>query len=109
MTEGTVEFRKQHDTANPLTITCTDNGGVVDLTPATLIRIIASSASTGTQVFAATVTGSNIGVVTRPWQTLDVATPGTINLEVEVTWPGGTVQTFPSNGYLRVIIERDLG
>ena len=96
---------KQHDTAGPLTITCTDNGAVVNLTTATTVKVIATGAAT----FTRTVTGSSAGVVVMPWQTADVANVGLLQLEVEVTWGDGTIQTFPSDGFLRVNIVRDLG
>lgn len=99
---------KQHDTAPPLVATLTDAGTPIDLTAATGIKVIGSQA--GAVKFSRTVTGSNAGVVQMPWQAADTATPGVINIEVEVTWPGnGGVQSFPASGYLTVIIERDLG
>jgi hypothetical protein len=100
---------KQHDTAPDLSITLTDNGAVVDLTPATSIRIIA--VRRGAPVFSRVVTGSSLGVVTMVWQPLDTSLPGELAIEVEVDWPGSPskTQTFPPNGVLRVNIEPDLG
>lgn len=96
---------KQGDTGPPLTITCTDNGDAVDLSAADTVKVIADGAAT----FTRTVTGSNAGVVVMPWQTTDTAALGQIQLEVEVTWQDGTIQTFPGEGFLRVTVTNDLG
>ena len=99
---------KQHDTIPQLSITCSDNGAVVDLSTATTIKIIASM--NNVPVFARTVTGSSVGVVTMNWQPADTAIPGMLELEVEVTWPQPfATQTFPASGRLRVNIAPDLG
>ena len=98
---------KQHDTAPPLVATLTDAGVPIDLTAATGIKVIGAQA--GAVKFSRTVTGSNVGVVTMPWSAGDTATPGIIQIEVEVTWPDGKVQSFPASGYLTVNVERDLG
>ena len=99
---------KRGDTAPPLSVTLTDNGTPVDLTTATTIRVRA--AMNGTPVFTHTVTGTNQGVITMPWQATDTAIPGMLEIECEVTWPGTTapVQTFPADGRLRVNIEPDI-
>jgi hypothetical protein len=98
---------KQHDTAPTLTITCTDNGTPVDLTAAASVKVIGSLE--GLVLFSDTATGDADGVVTRPWVAEDTDTAGTVLVEVEVTWPGGAVQTFPADGYLTVLILPDLG
>lgn len=99
---------KAHDTAPDLSITLTDNGAVVDLTPATSIKIIASMR--GAPVFSRIVTGTALGVVTMAWQPADTAAAGMLDIEVEVDWPGSPAkpQTFPPDGVLRVNIEPDL-
>jgi len=105
---------KQHDTAPPLraTLTNTDDAGTitpVDLTAASAVKVIGSR--NGTALFTRTVTGTNQGVVVMPWSVGDTAAPGLINVEIEVTWPGSpaTVQTFPANGTLTVLVDKDLG
>jgi hypothetical protein len=97
---------KRGDTAPPLRATITDNGAGVDLTPATL-RVIGKR--NGTTVFTHAVTGTDQGVIVMPWVDGDTSTPGLISIEIEATWPGGTVQTWPASGYLSVLVERDLG
>lgn len=104
---------KQHDTAPAVSITCTGDAGPVDLTTATQVKIIGSLE--GLVLFADVTTGTDEGVVTRAWFPGDVdtagdtATSGTILVEVEVTWPDGTVETFPADGYLTVEVLPDLG
>ena len=99
---------KRGDTIPQLSITCSDNGAIVDLSTATTIKIIASM--NNVPVFARTTTGSSEGIVTMDWQPADTAVPGMLELEVEVTWPQPfAVQTFPADGVLRVNIEPDLG
>jgi hypothetical protein len=97
---------KRGDTAPPLRAVITDNGAGVDLTPATL-RVIGKR--NGQTIFTHGVTGTDQGVIVMPWVDGDTAVPGLISIEIEATWPGGTVQTWPASGYLNVLIERDLG
>ena len=52
--------------------------------------------------------GVNPGVFTYPWAVGDTAQAGRMFAEVEVTFLDGTVQTFPTVGYERVIIRGDL-
>jgi hypothetical protein len=46
--------------------------------------------------------------VTHVWIAGETDTVGNMNVEVEATWPDGSVQTFPYLGYLRVSIGQDL-
>jgi|SRR5690349_7148688 len=98
---------KQHDTAPPLQVECTDAGTPVDLTGASSVKVVGSR--DGQAVFSEVTTGDAQGVVTRPWADGDTDTTGILLVEVEVTWPGGGVETFPPNGYLTVLITPDLG
>lgn len=102
---GTVDV-KQYDTGPPLIITLTNGTTPLDLTTAS-VKVVGNMF--GAVVFARTAPGSSAGVVTMPWQRTDTAVPGKMNVEVHVTWPDGTVQTFPPRGYLTVNIAADLG
>jgi hypothetical protein len=98
---------KQHDTAPALRAVITDDGTPVDLTPAT-IKVIGKR--NGTVVFSrAATTKTNLGVVTMLWGPTDTALPGLIAIEFEATWVDGTVQSYPPNGYLCVLVDPDLG
>lgn len=102
-----IMYIKRGDTAPSLQSTLTDNGETLDLTSATAIRVI--GAQGGAVLFDRTAAGDDSGVVTMPWDAADTATIGVIFVEWEVTWPNGTIQTFPAGGYQRVSVTRDLG
>lgn len=53
-------------------------------------------------------TDATKAVVTHTWTAPQTATLGLLLVEVEVTWPGGRKQTFPSDGYIQVRISDDL-
>lgn len=97
---------KRGDTAPPLTLTLTDNDVPVDLTGAT-VRVIGVDRA-GTVVIDDVLTGSDVGVVVRPWAAVDTATVRDLTVEAEVTWPDLSVQTFPAEGSLTVRIVPDL-
>ena len=52
---------------------------------------------------------SNPGWVNCQWVVGDTDLSGTFDVEIEVTWAGGSKQTFPPNGYGLLVIEDDLG
>lgn len=97
---------KRGDTAPPLTLTLTDDDVPVDLTGAT-VRVIGVDRA-GTVVIDDALTGSDVGVVVRPWAAADTATVRDLTVEAEVTWPDTTTQTFPAEGSLTVRIVPDL-
>ena len=99
---------KQFDVLPPISISCTIDGAPVDLTTATAIRVIGSR--NGAQAFSyLSPYRSGGGIVTAAWQAADTAVAGMIALEVEVTWPGGGITTFPAHGALLINVERGLG
>ena len=94
----------RNDLKPDLVITLRDDNGPVDLTAATSTRVIARR--DGTVLFtraAASVTA--LGVVTTLWQTADTSVVGTIDVEVEVTWPGTKLQTFRANNVVEVVAD----
>jgi hypothetical protein len=98
---------KRGDTAPALRAELTDNGEPIDLTPAT-VKVIGKR--NGAAVFSrAATTKTNLGVVTMAWGPTDTMLPGLISIEIELTWANGDVQTLPSNGYLQVLVDPDLG
>lgn len=48
-------------------------------------------------------------VISHDWQPAETNVAKTLLVEVEATWPGGTIQTFPYSGFLRTVIHSDLG
>lgn len=99
---------KQHDTAPALRVTVTDEfGELANFTPAT-VKVIGKL--NGVLVFSRpATTKTNQGIITMAWQPADTATPGLLRIEIEATWPDGTVQSYPPSGYLSVQIDPDLG
>lgn len=53
-----------------------------------------------------TTAASGLGAVS--FTSTDTATPGNYALELQVTYSGGTIETFPENGYVAVSITEDL-
>lgn len=98
---------KRGDTAPPLRGTVTDGGIPVDLTAATVTVI---GKRNNVPVFSrAATTKTDQGVVTMVWGPTDTAVAGLISVEIQTTWPDGTVMTFPPAGYLNVMVDPDLG
>jgi hypothetical protein len=85
-------FMKQGDTAPSLQATCKRGDGPVDLTDATAIRFHASNGVDG----AAFIVTAASGLVQYDWQSDDTGTAGVFELEIEVTWSDGSVETFPN-------------
>lgn len=56
-----------------------------------------------------TVLDAADGLVQYEWDASDTDDPGAYFAEIEVTWDDGTVSTFPTNGYIYVEIQGDLG
>lgn len=106
MNTGTT--RKRGDTAPPLLITCYDGDTPVDLSTATSARLIITDRA-GTNVVDAAVTGDAAGQVAYTLPPTAVANVLRLYAEVEVTWPGGTIQTFPASGTLTIDVVADLG
>jgi hypothetical protein len=101
---------KRNDTAPSLVATLRDAEGVaVNLTGAT-VDLIMAAATTGTVKVntAATLTDAANGIVTYNWLAADTSTAGDFNAEFEVTYSGGKKQTFPTDGYIKIVITADL-
>lgn len=100
---------KAHDTAQAVTVKCTNNGSAVNLTTADSVRMIGVRG--GQTIFndtSPTLDAVN-GLVTHRWTGTESNTTGRIWVEVEVTWGDLTRQTFPPFGRIAVDIEADLG
>lgn len=107
---------KQHDRLPALIVTCLDGTDAVDLTAAVSARLLMRNLSAGLKVNAAVTIldqtdPDNIGKVRYSWVALDTDTVGSFNAEIEVTWPGGQLQTFPAakaQKYFKVTVLNDL-
>ena len=93
------------DTRPQLVATLTDGiaGTPVNLTAAAAITVTVVAANGSTR-YTRTCTGTSAGVVTVPWQAGDTASSGELWVQFKVTWPDGTVQSFPAGGQLVVQI-----
>ena len=57
---------------------------------------------------AMTIDDAANGQISYSWAAADTDTDGTYEAEVEVTWTGGNILTFPTDGYFDIDIEADL-
>lgn len=105
---------KQDDTYPALTAVLSDQVGAVDLSTADSVKLIMKHESgtpvvIGTCAVASPQTGGNVGKVTYDWTASDTATAGSYDLEFQVTWNVGDVETFPNDSYKSLEIVADLG
>lgn len=100
---------KRGDRLPALHLALTGESGPVDLSAATAVRLLVAARSGTIIVDAPLGARPADGALTYPWATEDTTAAGSYRVEVEVTWPGGLKQTFPSDGYGAVRIAPDLG
>jgi len=99
----TTFYIKQNDTRPSLYAQLLQDGSPVDLTDATV------KFHMGDVVNApAVITDAASGNVRYDWQVGDTANSGTFYAEFEVAFPDDKVETFPNDGYLRIIITREV-
>lgn len=94
---------KRGDTLPSVVATLSDQNGAINLTSAASVKFIAKSAAytiTGTCV----ITTPAYGVVTYNWGTSDTANAGDYQMEWEITWSAGVVETVPNDGYKTLTI-----
>jgi len=78
-----------------------------DLTGATARLLLAKPSGKKLQG-ALTVEGGIEGWVNRPWAAGDIDEAGIWQGEVEVTFSGGAVQSYPAFGHIRLIVTEQL-
>lgn len=93
-----------------ITLSDGDPDGWVDIGDALSIRIIGRR--TTEIVFDRSPTSSTVvdttSVLTMEWQVGDTDVPGRMQIEVEVAWPGGKLQTFRPSSTVDVVKDFDL-
>jgi hypothetical protein len=107
---------KQHDTAPAYVADLADDFGLVseapiNLTSATSVRfLMRKNGQTGTPKVSSvmTVTDAANGRVQHNWGTADLDTVGTYDVEFEITWTDGTIETVPNDTYLTINVVDDL-
>jgi hypothetical protein len=100
---------KRGDTAPDFRIQCIGNLGVpLDLTDATAKLLMKKP---GGQVLneALVVEAGTQGFVNRAWVADDLDQSGCYLCEVEITYPGGAIQTVPAWGHIKLYVSEDLG
>lgn len=117
---------KENDTRRPWRVPFVENFGEADANPMDFTDVTAATFLmreagapgapdvTGTATW--TVAGSTVPPATRPeviveyvWAPGDLTPPGEYDVEVQLTYSDGGVETVPNNDYFRVTIKEDLG
>ncbi len=103
-------YIKQNDTVPSLRAALENGSGTaVDLTNATCNFHMRAIGSTTVVVDGvAQIVNEATGIVQYNWVADDTDTVGSYQAEFEVTYPDGTIETFPNNGYIRVEITDDI-
>jgi Rib/alpha/Esp surface antigen-like repeat protein len=103
-------YIKQNDTVPSLRAALENGSGTaVDLTGATCQFHMRSIGATAVTVDAVSqIVDEATGIVQYNWIAADTVTVGSYQAEFEVTYPDGTIETFPNNGYIRVEITDDI-
>jgi|TARA_B110000914_G_scaffold174272_1_gene155362 hypothetical protein len=101
----------QNDTSPSIKATLKDGAGtVIDLTSATCKIHVMPLGGTVLKVNAiTTITNPTTGIVQYDWIPADTTDFGTFSIQFEVTYGNGTIETFPNNGSLAMIITKELG
>ena len=103
-------FIKQGDTLPVLTDTLTySNGTAVNLAGASVTFVMrAMTANATTTNATATVTNAATGAISYTFTATDTATAGMYMANWLVTFGGGALMTFPTDGYIEINVEQNL-
>jgi hypothetical protein len=103
-------YIKQNDTVPSIRADLfSGNGDPIDLIDASVrFRMRKTRGKTGLVDSNALVISETDGVVQYDWAAEDTAETGSCQAEFEVTYPDGTVETFPNNEYIHVQIIDDI-
>lgn len=96
-------YIKQNDTRPALYAQLLQDGSVIDLTGCTVKLAIR-----GLPLRDVDITDAETGNVRYDWIAADTANAGIYEAEFEVTFPDGSVQTFPNNGYITIVITEEV-
>lgn len=103
-------YLKQNDTAPSLRATLKDgSGNAIDLTNAA-VRFHMKDLAGTVKIDAAAniVSPATSGVVQYAWQSGDTDTAGSYYAEFEVTYVDNTVESFPNDGNIGILITKEL-
>jgi hypothetical protein len=108
---------KRNDTWPPLKAVLADDAGPINLAAAASVTLKMRSSTVLVSAGSAVITNAAGGEVTYYWKAASVGPPavpadtgfvGIYNVEWEITWSAGGVQTVPNSGYSTVEIVADL-
>jgi hypothetical protein len=104
-------FIKQNDNTPRLDVALQDDKGrPVDLTGATTVFHMRNSADDTLKIDggSTTILAATRGELRYSWTVANTNTAGNFEAEFQVTYPDTTIQTFPDDGYIDVIITDDV-
>ena len=104
-------FIKQNDDRPTLDVALQDDRGrPVNVASATIVFHMRNTADDSVKITSAAVTilSATRGEVRHTFTTTNTDTAGNFEAEFQVTFSGGTVQTFPNDGYIDIIITDDV-
>ena len=104
-------YIKQNDTRPELDVFLRDDKDrTINVTGATVMFNMRNASDNIVKVNAGSVTtvSSTSGRVKYSFSTADTDTAGNFDGEFQVTFVGGQVETFPNDGYIKVIITDDV-
>lgn len=100
---------KKNDTSPAIRATLrNDDCSPINITGASVRFHMIQHGVSAPKIDAAASVVSIGGVVEYSWTPQDTDTPGAYAAEFEVTYADGSVETFPSDGYIRVEIVEDV-
>jgi hypothetical protein len=103
-------YIKQNDTSPAMLATLQDaNGNAVNLTGSSVrfhMRLIGKSTVVVDET--ATIVTALSGVVRYDWSENDTEKKGSYQAEFEVTYADASIETFPNDGYISVVIIDDV-
>lgn len=106
-------YFKQNDTAPAYVVQLRDTTGggdvAVDLTLASSVKFLMRSSGGSVKVNQpATFYDRAAGTLVYAWGASDLDTVGEYEVEFEVTWTDGTIETFPNDSYNTIVVVDDI-
>lgn len=104
-------FIKQNDNRPSLSVSLRDDKDrSVDVTGATVLFHMRNAADDSVTINggAVDIVDAARGNVRYSWVVANTATAGAFEGEFQVTFADGTIQTFPNDGYIKVVITDDV-
>lgn len=104
-------YIKQNDSSPSLRVSIKDgDGDAINLTGASVrFHLVAVGETTPVIDAPANIVVPEIaGIVQYDWESSQTSVVGSYKGEFEVTFPGGSVETFPNSGYISVVVTKEL-